>query len=450
MVQRGFTAIQLRNVYWLLLPPISLCITTYDANAVPSFAAQTGQPCAACHVGAYGPQLRPYGRDFKLNGYTASDGGKHFPPIAVSIYGSFTHTSQDQPGPASRWFAPNDNLALDQLSFYYAGAITRHLGAFIQTTYDGVARQYQIDNTDIRYARERDIFGIDSVWGLTLNNSPTVQDLWNSTPTWGFPYNSSALAPTPTAATRIDGSFAQSVMGLGAYVMWNDWVYTEFDLYRGLGRDIRNALGTVPVAGTDSVVDTAPYWRLAVQHDFGRSNWEIGTYGIAAHILPGGVSPSGKTDSFIDAAADANWQFSFDPLQVTGNVISTHATIIHEDQDLAASAQLTGANHHGNLTTMRADISYSIAATVTPSAQLFRTTGSNNAAYWSTPAGRPDSDGAILEIAYVPFGKPDSIIHWGNLRLAIQYILYSRFDGETQGASHNNTLYLSAWAAWHF
>jgi hypothetical protein len=39
-----------------------------SAQAIPSFAAQTGQPCAACHVGAFGPQLKPYGRDFKLHG----------------------------------------------------------------------------------------------------------------------------------------------------------------------------------------------------------------------------------------------------------------------------------------------------------------------------------------------------------------------------------------------
>ena len=429
-----------------LLPALWPCA----ARAVPSFAEQTGQPCAACHVGAFGPQLRPFGRSFKLNGYTASDGKKHFPPLAMSIYGSFTHTQASQPGGAARWFAPNDNFALDQASLYYAGAIARHIGAFVQTTYDGVARQYQIDNSDIRYAHERDIFGIDSVWGLTLNNNPTVQDLWNSTPTWGFPYNGSALAPTPTAATRIDGSLAQQVVGLGAYVMWNDWVYTEADLYRGLGRDIRNALGTVPVAGTDSVVDTLPYWRLALQHDFGRSNWEIGTYGIVAHIPPGGISAGNRADRFTDIAADANWQFTFVPRMVASDVISTHATIIHEDQDLAASSVLTGADPHGHLTTMRADISYSLAATVTPSAQIFHTTGSVNQPYWGIPNGNPNSGGAVLEIAYAPFGKPNSIIQWGNLRLAAQYVLYTEFDGQTHGASRNNTLYLSAWAAWHF
>ena len=439
-------------INWFCIPTaFALMLGASPAQAVPSFAEQTGQPCAACHVGAFGPQLRPFGRAFKLNGYVASDGKKHFPPIAASAYGSFTHTAQDQPGGAARWFAANNNAALDQVSLYYAGAIDRHLGAFAQLTYDGIGRQLHIDNTDIRYARERDIFGIDSVWGLTLNNAPTVSDLWNSTPVWGFPYNSSRLAATPAAATRIDGSFGQSVLGIGAYVMWNDWVYTETDLYRGLGRDIRNATGIVPVADTDSVVGTAPYWRLAVQHDWGHhNNWEIGTYGIAAQVLPAGASPAGKADSFVDIAADANWQYTFQPRAVTSDVISTHATIIDESQDLAASELLSGSDRHGHLTTMRADASYSIGATFTPSAQVFRTTGTTNAAYWPTPAGSPDSSGGILEIAYVPFGKPKSFIHWGNLRLAAQYVLYSRFDGQTRDAAHNDTVYLSLWLAWHF
>jgi len=60
------------------------------ALGVPAFAVQTGQPCAACHVGAFGPQLKPYGRDFKLRGYVASDGKDHGLPIAMTTQMSFT------------------------------------------------------------------------------------------------------------------------------------------------------------------------------------------------------------------------------------------------------------------------------------------------------------------------------------------------------------------------
>ncbi|MEY2843118.1 MAG: hypothetical protein RI920_1155, partial [Pseudomonadota bacterium] len=43
------------------LPSALLLVAATQAHAVPSFARQTGQDCAACHVGAFGPQLTPYG-----------------------------------------------------------------------------------------------------------------------------------------------------------------------------------------------------------------------------------------------------------------------------------------------------------------------------------------------------------------------------------------------------
>jgi hypothetical protein len=95
-------------------------LTTTPAVAVPSFAIQTGQPCAACHIGAFGPQLTPYGRDFKLHGYVASDGKDHGLPLAFTTQTSFTHTLQPQDGGAAPGFKANDNFAVDQLSLYYA------------------------------------------------------------------------------------------------------------------------------------------------------------------------------------------------------------------------------------------------------------------------------------------------------------------------------------------
>src|ERR1700675_2462542 len=42
------------------------------AQALPSFARQTGQPCGACHTDF--PGLTPFGRGFKLRGYTIGGG----------------------------------------------------------------------------------------------------------------------------------------------------------------------------------------------------------------------------------------------------------------------------------------------------------------------------------------------------------------------------------------
>ncbi len=420
------------------------------ALAVPAFAQQTGQPCAACHVGAFGPQLKQYGRDFKLNGYVAGDGKSHGLPLALSTQLSFTHTNSAQPGPAAPHFAANDNVALDQTSFYYAGRIVPWLGAFVQITYDGVADQLHIDNTDIRHAHDGELFDEDIVYGFTANNNPTISDLWNSTPAWGFPYNGSALAPTPMAATLIDGGLGQRVLGGGAYAMWNDLVYVEADLYRGLGYDVLNATGIVPVAGTDKTSGVIPYWRVALQRDFGRSYVEVGGYGLNASVLPGGVDMAGLTDRFTDTALDANYQFIFNPKSVTSDMVSAHATLIHENASLAASQAISGALRSHSLNTFRADLSYSIAATITPTVQYFQTSGTSDAAYWGTPNGSPDSSGFIAEIAYVPWGKPDSWLSWANIRFAVQYVDYLRFDGEARNASANNALYFSVWAAAHF
>jgi hypothetical protein len=96
---------------------------------------------------------------------------------------------------------------------------------------------------------------------------------------------------------------------------------------------------------------------------------------------------------------------------------------------------------------VRADVSYTFGATVTPSVQYFRTTGSNDPIYWSTPTGSPNSEGMIFEVAYVPWGKPDSPFPNTNLRLAVQYVSYFTFDGTTLNARNNNNLYFSLWAA---
>jgi hypothetical protein len=437
-----------RRWVWWLLAAVLLCPDR--AQAVPSFAEQTGQPCAACHVGAFGPQLTKFGRDFKLNGYTATDGKKHGWPLAVTTQLSFTHTNNDQPAAAAPHFATNDNVAVDQASVYYAGRIARGFGAFVQLTYDGIAHQGQVDNVDIRYAHDTDLFDQDLVYGVTANNSPTVSDLWNSTPVWGFPYNNSALAPAPIAATLIDGGLGQRVAGAGGYAMWKELVYAEFDLYRGLGYDVLNATGIVPVANTAKTQGVIPYWRLAVQQSFGRHYAEFGTYGLNANVWPGGVEIPGRADQFTDLALDANYQFTVNPRNVTSDMISAHATLIHENGWLGASQVIAGSLPYHGLDTFRADVSYSFGATVTPSIQYFQTNGTSDLAYWGTPNGSPNSSGMIAEVAYVPWGKPDSFITWGNVRLAVQYVSYFRFDSVTNNAAANNALYFSVWAAAHF
>jgi hypothetical protein len=103
-----------------------LAIQWRPAEALPSYARQTGQECAACHNGF--PELTPYGRLFKLNGYTFSGGTLDVPPIAAMVIPDFTHTSSGQTGGAAPGFGPNNNFSVNTASLFYAGKIFRSLG----------------------------------------------------------------------------------------------------------------------------------------------------------------------------------------------------------------------------------------------------------------------------------------------------------------------------------
>ena len=50
----------------------------------------------------------------------------------------------------------------------------------------------------------------------------------------------------------------------------------------------------------------------------------------------------------------------------------------------------------------------------------------------------------------MPWGKPDSPFPNMNVRFALQYVNYFRFDGSTAGASRNNNVYFSIWTAMKF
>jgi hypothetical protein len=56
----------------------------------------------------------------------------------------------------------------------------------------------------------------------------------------------------------------------------------------------------------------------------------------------------------------------------------------------------------------------------------------------------------ILEVAYVPWGKPNSPFQNVNLRLAVQYVNYFSFDGSSTNANANNNFYFSLWTAVKF
>jgi hypothetical protein len=421
-----------------------------SASALPSYARQTGQQCAACHNGF--PELTPYGRLFKLNGYVFGGGQSDLPPLAVMLVPSFTHTDANQTSAPDAHYGLNNNFAIPESgSLFYGGAISSALGigTFTQVTYDNPGRNFAWDNTDIRFAKPTTLGG-ETVFGVSLNNNPSVTDLWNSTPAWGYPFLSPGLAPGQTASTMIEGGFAQQVLGLNTYAFWNRLVYAEFGLYTTLTKGMDAAFGVSPT-GTDAIKGLAPYWRFAFQPQWGPNSFEVGTFGMAASINPGRVTGFG-TDHKIDVGFDAQYQYLADV-----NSFSAQASWITENQKLTASQMIgNAANSNNHLRSLHVKGSYYYNQTVGGTIGYFHTDGTSDATLYSDLANNsPNTTGWSFELDYMPFnhGGP-SFWPWLNMKIGLQYTLYTKFDGGVhnidgagRSASNNNTLFLFDWIA---
>lgn len=421
------------------------------ASAVPSYARQTGLACSGCHYTP--PELNPAGRRFKLLGYVdKSDqaktvqsqvGKEHAPldilaslPLSVMLETSFTSTKS--PIPATQ----NGNFEFPQdISLFLSGAWTTHVGSFVQLTYDTQDDHFSSDNTDIRYAHLAKLGGKELVWGLNLNNNPTVEDLWNSTPAWGFPWIASDFAPTPGASPIINGGLAQDVAGFGGYGMWDNHLYLDAALYRsahvGLGQPNPGTGFTYNIRGV------APYWRAAWQQSTGTTQFEVGTYGIHMQSTPNAIA--GLEDSYTDVAFDTQ----YDRTLFRHDVLSLRGTYIHEGSDLLASfAAAAAAQRSHHLNTVLANAEYHFGNRWSGTFGWFTTTGTNDALFFAPGAvngfvnGSPKSAGYIANVSYWA---------WQNLQLAAQYTGYTTFngggtnyDGAGRNANANNTIYLDA------
>jgi hypothetical protein len=414
-----------------------------DASAVPSFTEQTGQRCVMCHVGGLGPQLTPFGRKFKLEGYALRAGDKFTLPLAAIVVDSYVETQKDQPTPPAPHYGDNNNFTIDQVSVFLAGGFGGHYGGFSQFTYDGVSRSFAWDQLDLRATSNEMLFGTPVLIGVDINNSPGVQDVWNSLPAWGFPYTSSQLAPSPAATPMIVGALAQRVLGSSLYAWWNSQVYAEAGVYWNPGRNFLRAVGVDINDGGTAIKGGAPYARIAYEKDFGTQNFALGAFLLFANQVPG--------DSLHDLGIDASWQY----IGTGENVFQVNARYTHEAQDLKGSFELGNAsNMHGSLDELHFDLSYywhsKIGATVSP----FTIWGSSDELlYAANRIPRPDSTGVTLQIDYTPWGKDISPLGPRfNVRIGAQYTLYtsfngagSNFDGTGRNAADNNTFRFFTW-----
>ena len=416
-------------------------------HAVPSYARQTGLSCNVCHRNP--PELTAFGRNFKLRGYGLLSLGANdkvgntkdlllskYIPVSAMVLLSNTAFQANQP-------ASQNNAAgfPQQFSIFLAGSFARHFGGFSQITYTHSDDHFGMDNVDLRYANHGMFLGKDIDYGLTLNNNPTVEDLWNSTPAWGFPWISTASGVDPIASPLINGGLAQDVAGVGAYGMWNNHLYANVSVYRS-----EHAGAATPVTGEGAAFNVsglAPYWRVAWQQNWGSNYLEAGTYGIYVNSIPNAVS--GPRDRYIDPAFDFQYSRPFGADQ-----LDIHGTYIRENSHLGATYAAGGADtptHRLNM--FKLDGVYHWTNRYSAAAAVFSTTGNADALLYAPAAltgsnnGSPSTSGYLVQFAYWPVQNIDVSVNYTGYRKFNG--ASSNYDGSNRNASDNSTVYMALW-----
>ena len=482
--RNGFALAQLWAVLSAMLPLLLLGLSN-ESMAVPSFARQTGQNCVACHAGGNFPELTSYGRLFKLTGYTL--GERTIPLAAMAVVtDSMVKNTSDPNGDYNADFPPkHSNLILNTGSIFLAGKVTDNIGAFMQFTMnryvgpggDGKFKSvFGSDNADIRYSDRFIDTNQDFIFGVSVNNNPSVQDVWNSAPAWGFDVVPQSNPMAGLQAPVLSGSLAQQVAGFGGYIYWNKMIYAEISAYR-------TAVNSLSFLSYNSGVNTtpnllsgnAPYWRLAYTKDWGANSLMVGTMGMIANQHDDATNQSSSTSKYKDIGLDAQYQYNLDPHTLTAT-----ASYIREKITWGADAiAAVGAydNAQGNTTPtfqsapnasdtknlFRAKATYVYRATYGGSLQYFNLNGSYNSALQMGIPGDPTAGGTLPSITNNTTGKVDTVGYVAEafwlpvqyVRVGLQYTMFtkylgasSNYDGWGRNASDNNTLFFYVWGAY--
>jgi len=414
-------------------------------SAVPSYSRQTGEPCTSCHVGAYGPQLTPHGRAFKLGGY--SD-GKTVVPLSGTALMTFTHTAKDQSEPASEHDGRNDNVALQEFLGLIAGRVAPRVGTFIGVAYEGPERKAKLDHFDVRYALPLKIGAKDAILGFDVNNNPGSQDAFNTLPAWAFPHEAPELVPERLGMPLLAEGLEGQVAGLSTYLWFDDSLYAEVAGYRSLSHDLLETIGVEDEAGR--IAGVAPYVRLAYQKDWGTRVAAIGLVGMQTRLHPERVP--GPTNKYFDWGLDATYQ----ELGDRKNILTAQLSYLHERQKPDFDFAEGGTTlHRRSLSSLNANVGWSHKNSYGLTLGLFRSWGTRDPNLFvpeedgGSRTGKPDTAGYILQADWTPFGKEGSWhAPYANIRVGLQYTGYFKFNGAShdydgfgRDASDNNALF---------
>lgn len=405
-----------------LLPVIGclfMVLHISPSYAVPSFARQTGLQCSNCHTAF--PQLSAFGREFKMQGYILTGGelskvnNSGFSPQATAPLSMMIQATWNSLKKAPDEETDSTQIGFPaQLSLFYSGRITDKMGAFVQINAEQ-GGSFSQDNTDIRYANEIEANGKTLLYGVSLNNSPTVQDPWNSTPTWSFPWFEAGYGYEfpDTLISSVGGSVA----GLTAYGFWDNHVYGELGSYQAANTDAE--------LSANALTNNAPYWRFAYASENGKLNWMVGTFGLSGTVRDD-TDTSRKID---DVALDTQFQWMLENAQS----LTVDASYIHEKQPNSEHVDNTMVNATWYMdSTWGVTLGYRGTSSSENAMALDEDSG-----VW-LGAGDRSGTSYQAQLDYMP---------WLNTRFALQYTAYTKIDGESDGTSNANQVMLGGWVA---
>jgi hypothetical protein len=433
------------------------------AHAVPSFAAQTGMPCKMCHIGALGPQLTPYGRNFKIKGYTIAGGEGLASQYHFALWTQEGYQNVQKPNPQATTphFADNNNVFFQAVSLFYSGRFTDHIGAFLQATYDNTAKVFAQDNSDIRVVGDTTVSGHDVDYGVSFNNAPGWTDPYNSNYLWGFPYISSFLQPGPNAGTILAGTEQDNSWGIVPYAWIDQHIFIDAGLYKSQSPWYLKTFGETYGAGSTTGVE--PYVGGEYAWFWGQQNAHVGVTFFEGRYNPGlnakgrGASGAFGHDKYDDVLVHGGYQYISDE-DTPVNVFTAEALFDYEHQHLEGSSPGQPDNH---LLEFSPWATYYYKETFGFNVKFDKIWGNHNPFLYNTGAtdstgswkGSPNSTYWVLEADWVPFGKEDSF--WRpfiNAKIGLQYTIYTQFNGSStnydglgHNASDNNTLFLFIW-----
>ena len=137
------------------------------------------------------------------------------------------------------------------------------------------------------------------------------------------------------------------------------------------------------------------------------------------------------------------------------HIAELKTTYIRETRDLKASAYLGNTVNRDNyVNTYKINGSYTYAQTYTVALGYNKTWARADTVFDPAgtgqllPGGNNGSEYFTAELSYVPFGKNYTLLSsLMNLRVALQYVGYTQFDGNQNQAANNNTFYMNGWLA---